>query len=403
MSEYAAEKLAQGGDPATLTRRRAEWVARLADCVRESSWRGERAAARGAVQETENARAALSWALGPDGDVGVAGRIAGGLTPVWQARSIGEGVRYIERVLERLGSGALPATEALLWISMGAMSPAKRRVECAKRAAAIYEAQADSEGLAHALRIESEGLRQMGKLESAEAAVDRALALHRKVATQTGPTLAALLRTRASILTDAGRVDEARATFDEALRLLSRGNDELGLVTTKMLLADLEFSASNVSRALELGDECRRDYARLGDVSKQALMLATTAAYRLANEDIDGAERAAREALELSLKARVGLYLTFALQHLGVVAALRGDARRAASLLAYADHRLEAEGFERELAEQLSYDLGMKTVSTYLSDVELDQARLEAARMAEEDALADARSQFEPVAIIKSA
>jgi predicted ATPase/class 3 adenylate cyclase len=392
MAEYAEERLAASGEQMALAASRAAWAADFSETIQRNSWTGSQSDRAGlASREMENVRGALNWALGPQGDLEVAGRIAGGLTLLWQTRALGEGIRYVERILNLGAYTITPATSAALWLSLGAMSPAKRKAECADRAAGLYRQLHDSLGLAHSLRIKCEGLRQMQELAAAEAAADEALQLFQDLRMDRGSLYAAVLRTKASILVDANRNDEARATFDEVLRLLEPGVDEVGLASVSIMLAELEFAAGNISRALTLSEECIHTFARLGDVAKQGMATANAAVYKLKASDLIGAQEAARSALELAIEARAGLYVAIALQHLGSIAALSGDANRGMLLLSYANQRFKVEGFRREVTEQTSYDLGISAAKAALSAHDFSALGESGARLSETQALNEAR------------
>ena len=132
-------------------------------------------------------------------------------------------------------------------------------------------------------------------------------------------------------------------------------------------------------------------YARLGDVAKLSLVALNAAAYRLAIGDVAGARETAREALELAMEARAGVYIPIAIQRLGTVAALLGDARRGALLLSYADRWLDTEGFGRELTEQRTYDMGMDALRLVLDPQALADLEARGTDLSEAEAVEEAR------------
>jgi len=230
----------------------------------------------------------------------------------------------------------------------------------------------------------------MQQMEPAEHAAGQALDLFHALNLQNGWHYAELLLTHASLLVNAGRSDEARLGFEDVIRRLEFIGDESSIAVATTKLADLEFLAGNVARALALGEEAAQTCAKLGDITKQAGVLVNIAAYRIVAGDVAQARIAAAEALEVGLLAEVAFFVTLAIQHLGTIAALSGDARRGAMLLSYADRWLKAEGVERELTERRTRELGMSAASQALG-TELSELTSRGAALSEDEAVAEAR------------
>ena len=92
----------------------------------------------------------------------------------------------------------------------------------------------------------------------------------------------------------------------------------------------------------------------------------------------------------VGLLAEAAFFVALALQHLGTIAALSGDARRGATLLYYVDRWLKAEGVERELTARRTYELGMCAALEALG-AELAELSPLGAALSEEEAIAEAR------------
>lgn len=360
--EYALERLIASSEMEEVALRRACWFASFVDEMFARFQRMSQPQWLAQVQpEIENLRASLHWALKTPGHLEMAARIAGGLSPLWQARGVGEGQRYLESILQRWPGGADKA-EALLWLALAGTTVAKRKVEAAERARNLYGRLNDPAGEAESLRYLAEGLRQMQRLDEAASALDRAELLFREFGLVEGPSYSDLLQTRALILANSGRYAEAIASFDDAMRRFEAVADEAAIAGAKCQLADVEFWMGNAERALKLGEEATQICERLGDTVNQAAMTLNVAAYHLLEGDVDIARDAARDALELAASLGIGFYLALALQHLGTIAALKGDWHRACDLITYADHWLRSEGFEREITERRCYELGLETL-----------------------------------------
>lgn len=388
---YALEKLAASGEGDSLARGRAAWVVSFAERVLEQSWTSPSADwLAHVIPELENIRAALKWAMDTH-DLEVGGRIAGGLTALWQARAIAEGRRVVEKLLEDWPQGYAPKVEAQLWVGLAAMTVAKRRLDAAEAALRLYESLGDRLGLAQSLRYRGEALRQMQQLNEAAQSTERALHLFHELRLESSSHYPALLQTNASILVDFGRNDEARELYAEALSRFQTIGDEPAMTNVRVQLAELECAAGNLERAVTLNDEATLTAERLGDLVIQTVMLCNGAAYRLLSGDLAGAGAAARDAMELAMVVDINLYATMALQHLGALAAMTGDARRGAVLLSYTDHWFSGEGFERELTEQQTYDRGMEAVHRSVSPDELGELLARGAALSQEAAVAEAR------------
>jgi predicted ATPase/transcriptional regulator with XRE-family HTH domain len=360
--EYALERLIASGEVDDVASRRALWFASFVDEMFAKFQRMSQPQWLAQVQpEIENLRASLHWALETEDNLEIAARIAGGLNPFWQARGLGEGQRCLESILQRWPGGK-DKEEALLWLALAGTTVAKRKVEAAERACNLYARLNDRAGEAESLRYLAEGLRQMQRLDQAASALERATRLFCELGLVQGPSYPYLLETRALVLANTGRYAEAIAAFDDAMRRFEAFGDEAAIAGAKCQLADVEFWMGNADRALKLGDEAIGICERLGDTVKQAAMTLNVAAYHLLNGDVDIARDTARDALELAASLGIGFYVALALQHLGTIAALKGDSHRASALITYSDRWLRSEGFEREITERRSYELGLETL-----------------------------------------
>jgi hypothetical protein len=83
--------------------------------------------------------------------------------------------------------------------------------------------------------------------------------------------------------------------------------------------------------------------------------------------------------------------VTIALQHVGTVAALRGDVRRGALLLWYADGQLRAEGFGREATEQRTFDIGLAALRSAAPPAALTELAARASGLSQDEAVLEAR------------
>lgn len=155
--EFAIERLADSGEQRLVAQAHAEHFARWAALAA--------AQLEGATQhvwlarfdrETDNVRAALEHLLA-EGDAQAAARLACAAARVWQRRGRhAEGLRFVQRVNERLGDSQAPAelralalqTEATLTYRLGHADAAVASLE---RSLALYRVAHDGRGIARVL------------------------------------------------------------------------------------------------------------------------------------------------------------------------------------------------------------------------------------------------------------
>ena len=119
--EFAAERLHESGEQATMRQAHASYFVRLADGTERIWWVPEGQAKVDQVEvEFANIRAALAW-LKEENDVDAVLSLAGSLAPLWASRGYSrEGQAWLEWGLPRASDYATPAvilaTRALSWI-----------------------------------------------------------------------------------------------------------------------------------------------------------------------------------------------------------------------------------------------------------------------------------------------
>jgi hypothetical protein len=106
-------------------------------------------------------------------------------------------------------------------------------------------------------------------------------------------------------------------------------------------------------------------------------------------DDLPGAVLAAREAIELRAPTEPDeVYVGIGIEHLALVAALRGDFPRAATLEGYANAALTRQGFEREFTETTTYNRLTALLREGLLPDELARLTAEGAALGPEAAIA---------------
>ncbi|MBV8372359.1 MAG: adenylate cyclase, partial [Candidatus Eremiobacteraeota bacterium] len=112
--------------------------------------------------------------------------------------------------------------------------------------------------------------------------------------------------------------------------------------------------------------------------------------YQIALGDVAGARESARAGLRAAQEVRAGLQIAISLQHLALLAALDGDARRGAQLLGYANARYDHLGVQREPAEQWGHDKLSAELRNALSEEEIAELTTEGASWSEGRAVEEA-------------
>jgi predicted ATPase len=387
---YALEKLRASGAHETLARRHAEYFRDQALAADERRGTGSSFAWLADVElELDNDRAALAWTLTQGHDAVVGGAIAGALSALWSNAGLAvEGRYWIELALERVSETEQPRIAARLRLALSSLSSGKRLHDEAERAMQLYALVGDSRRTA---RVQSQlafALLQMGRLDEAKSTVDEALTASR--ACEDTWNVANALNIQALIGWIRGDVRAARDLFDQVLAANKTLGNETGVAVVLSNIAELEFADGQPEQALHAAIEVLEIDMRGKHAARIAADYMNIAAYRIALADLAGVRDAARDGLRLARQARDEQLIAVALQHLAVLAALNGDARRGAQLLGYVDARYTAQGMQREPTEQWGYDKLMTTLRETLSEAEVAQLSAEGATWSEDRAVEEA-------------
>ncbi|MBV8150647.1 MAG: hypothetical protein JOY59_03745 [Candidatus Eremiobacteraeota bacterium] len=393
MRAYAHEKLEESGEQETLARRHAEWMADFADRRYEVLWKTALPAWFSDVEpEMENARAAMAWSLRSAHTAPLAGRIAGSLTPVFQERRL-EGIRWLKAAIEALAGSAPSVTQANIWRGLANFESGVQRIEAAERAIAQSDGIEDPAGLSVGYYLLSTGLLHAGRLEEAERACDLSESLLRSLHRENSRLYAAMLKVKAYLVKEHGRLEECRALLVRSRNLFAALGEECDAALNVGTLGALDFEAGDAAAALVLAKqaaemlEVAEETGHARDSRIRAIALANVARYSLAVGDSDGARAAARSSLELSLRCGEALELVTAMEILAAIAALWRDPRRAAKMLGYADAWHRNAGYERQAGEKKTYDDAISSLREQLPLEEVEALIAQGARLTEKQAL----------------
>jgi predicted ATPase/DNA-binding CsgD family transcriptional regulator len=378
--EFALERAADELDD--LRREHAAFFTRLAE---ESHVRNHGAAAGAWLarleQEHANIRVALEWTLARDeAETGL--RLASSLYYFWLQRRRSEGRAWLARLLAAARSRASAAAARALSVA-GMLANMQDDLGRARPLLdeAVQVGRAVDEPWAVAFARFSLGFiaLQRGDLDAARASLEESLAIRRRSDEAQVPRTLGLL---GAVHLAAGRAGEARAAMEQALALArARGNLSVEALTLSRL-ARLELREGNVAAGsglardgvaaarrlgdpgllgnalLELAlaasaaadrtsararlDEAEGIFQELGEERDGARALASAAETALASGDLDAAEACYRGSARLHRRAGPSRILPAVLRGLARVANARGQAERAARLLAAADGLAES-------------------------------------------------------------
>ncbi|MEA2689450.1 MAG: hypothetical protein QOD51_2057 [Candidatus Eremiobacteraeota bacterium] len=388
---YALDRLAEGADGDAYAGRFARFFLAIAQDADHRYGRMPNHDFLAWVEpELDNFRAALEWALGRRNDELLGAELAGALGWVYRQTSLfAEGARWCERALADCAglshavSGRLHMALSFFYFNMGRMQGA---FDAAERATEAYAAGGLRTELAWGLTQQGYCLYLLGRAEESRAAVLRAVETARD---QEDPLRLAGALNAFALTIPIERAAERFAPLEEAIRCYRAAGDEGAIVPTANL-AETHYATGNYRSALAAGLEVVAMTRLNRDRSNLAAALTNVAAYALTLDDVEQADAAAREAIGLVRDIGKTLNTMCALQHLGSVAARRGDHMRAARL-AGASNRLYGDfGLAREFTEQSLYDRTLAEIRGELGEAALQRHLDDGAALPLEAAVAEA-------------
>jgi tetratricopeptide (TPR) repeat protein len=272
----------------------------------------------------------------------------------------------------------------------------KEALAAGERALACYRELADPRGIALAVTAVGQAQVCLGQISEGETLTAQAVQTARTLGAQKSLSIATEYLAFARHFV--GDLPGARQRYGEALEgALSVGAERLA-ANTALSLAELEFQCGDAATALRLVDEALPLLRAFGETINLATALYNMAAYFVALRRFDEARTAAREAVAAARDAEFTHGLTFTLQHLAAIAALRPNAdaagiedrSRAARILGYVDARLVALEALRHYTEQQEYDAMLPVLRDALSADQFAQLAAEGSAWSEDQAVAEA-------------
>ena len=399
--QYAREKLRDAGEEETTANAHARAFLKLAEQLDDAyETASDRVWLPRAEPELENFRAALSWSFGARGDVLLGQRLAGMLRRVYYFFGPAEGRQWVHAAQQRVTMDTPAAAVAALDLAEAQFesdaSQYKASLRAAERALLRYRELADPRGITEAKRRIGHAEILLGEIAEGEALLGQALEALR--ALRARRSVSSALGSLAFARLFAGDLREARQRYSQALTGARAIGAERFAAAIVVSLAEVEFRAGDAVAAVRFAGEALRAPRRFGDILHVATAARNMAAYLVALHRYDEARSVARGAVTAACDAQISVGLTFTLQHLAAIAALRpsGDApviedrRRAARILGYVNASLSALEALRQYTEQQEYDAMLSALREALGADDLSKLMAEGRTWTEDQAVGEA-------------
>ena len=387
--------------------------------------------------ELDNCRAAMSWALSPDGDPDLGLSIAGQLGPFWSGRHcVAEGRGWLEALIASSGvnhsteawANALTALGTLVW-EQGDHGRARRILEDSLQACRALDWRL---GISQPLRILGLLAMERGDVEQARPFLEECLLLARTRGDEDAiamslvqlgdalvvsdravaramyaESLAHYRKTEsmeiATVLGSLGRMRllegdyaEARALCEDALELRLSGTDAGRVADAQKGLADVARCAGDLDAATTLYEQSLPIYRRLGAKPPIADALSGLGFVMVAKGDSSRSVGCFMEGFALREEQSNELGMATCLSGLALAAVNLDAAREAAHALGAVEASLERTLRTLELPDRASYELGLTAVRHALGDVEFAQEWSIGRGMGLPDAAKEMREAFAP-------
>jgi predicted ATPase/class 3 adenylate cyclase len=387
--EYALERLDEAGEREDASaRHRAYFSERAADAGR-TFWETDSDRWVGLIRrDIENYRAAINSAFASEGDREAGAAMVANLRGFWWMAARREGRALVERARSALPDDAPDSTRGLLSLASGVLADsATEAAEAIAEAERLLGEGGDHRTRAEALVALADAVGNAGKfseaVEIAERAVESARAA--RIARQIG----FVLSSAAYRLACAGDNERSRALFDEAEPVVRRCDDRPALARLQVIRAEILFAAGDGARALECVREAGAIYRERRNEFWLNTALLNEAAYLVAENDLDGAWSAAREALQLAQRREDAFGAAVAIGHLARVAA-ESDAAHAARLLGFVDAAYARVGSLREPTERRGYDRSLELIRAAAPEDRIAALMAEGAALSQQAAAEEA-------------
>jgi predicted ATPase/DNA-binding CsgD family transcriptional regulator len=395
--QYAREKLEESGEGEAIGRRHAEFFLALAEEAELELSRPRQAEWLDRLEtEQDNLRAALTWALEREVDLGP--RMAGALCRFWHTRGyLSEGRRYLEQAVARSdavsASVRAKALDGLGWIAEPQGDYERARVAY-EESLELYRSANDRRGVANALGDLGSLALDQGDYEQAYSLLEESLTLHRELGSK--EEVVGVLNGLGVLASANGDREQSISFFSEALAL-SRGTGNVG--RNAVSLGNLGITMlvhGDPEQATALLDESLALFQEIGDSSNIAISLMYSALAALTQGDHERVRALSQESLKLLQKGEDKQHIPDCLEIMAGGAGAQGQAQRAARLWGAAEAMREDIGVPLQPEDRKLLDPYLTTVRTSLGEAVWQATLGEGRAMMPEQAIEYALSAEEP-------
>ncbi len=396
--QYAQEKLRVSGEVEAVGRRHAEFFLALAEEAEPELIRPLQAKWLDRLEtEHDNLRAALSWALEREIDLGP--RMAGALCRFWHTRGyLSEGRRYLEEAVAK--TEVVPATvrakalDGLGWIAEPQGDYEQARVAY-EESLELYRSSNDRRGVANTLGDLGSLALDRGDYEQATALLEESLTLHRESGSK--EEVVGVLNDLGVLTSAKGDRAQSISFFSEALAL-SRGTGNVRRNATSLgNLGITMLVHGDPEQATVLLEESLNLFQDIGDSSNIAIGLMYSALAALPRGDHERVKALSEESLKLLQKGEDKQHIADCLEIMAGGAGAQGQAQRAARLWGAAEALREEIGVPLQPEDRKLLDPYLATAHSSLGEVAWQATLAEGRAMMPEQAIEYALSAEEPV------
>jgi tetratricopeptide (TPR) repeat protein len=404
--EYAREKLTARGERELVAQRHARAYLKIAEQLYAARDTAELVGSEYARQELDNLdnldnwRAALEWALAADGDVALGQRLAGELCFAWLNLVPVEGRRWIDLALHHVDEGTALSVLAKIWYARATVANRLEEVEkelaSSEKALGLYRNLGDEKGIALSQAQLGRALVRLGRSEEAQPMLLEALTRLRQLGS--GMHLGYALRVMSMVDSANGDFTAARSRIAEALAIYKGIGRHQAVGLAAIDLAEVEYSAGNVELAFQHAAEALATLQTFNDMWHTAESLNIMSACLISLERYEDAAVLARQSLVLSNELHASPHVALALQRLAVATLPPQGAFercsqpyvRATRLFGFVAARLTDLGSPRMAMDQREYERVLSLLLGAMGPDKLACHMNAGAAMSEEQAIAEA-------------
>ncbi len=341
--------------------------------------------------DLDNARAALTWACGADGDRAIAIDLLGATHFMWSGAGCTAEANSWFRIIEPLVDDACqPDRAARFWLSLADLrmfDQLPKQAQAGLRAANLFRSSGDRLGVCLALLAAAYNLAYCGARDSAQEAL---VELERLLQPEWPPYIGALIDLGFGIwmyVCRAGSIAQALARLRQAVEKFRAGASEESFehAFANIMIVHCHYTSREFEAAMKLGLETLehplvRSSPWIRSFLQPAVATALTGLGRL-----DEAGEMMRDAV-LRLRRSTGS-ASWLFSHVSYLVARQGRLADAARLIGFVDQARSVEGSVWAPHLQLSYELAIELARGGISEPEFSALRSEGRELTEEIAV----------------